>query len=110
MPPTVWVVAGAVGSAAASELELLLAHRQQQVGVVNAMAIADPEIQRRRLGLLEQFAEPRLIAAREYRDRPEIGAERLEVPGVRPERRQRNPEVVLHDLLRVRQHEVAHLA
>ena len=73
------------------------------------MAIADAEIERRRLGLLEQLAEPRLTAAGEYRDRPEIGAERLEVPDVRPERRQRNSGVVLHDLLRMRQHEVAHL-
>ncbi len=98
-----------LGGLRRAQLQLILAHRQQQVRIVPAMAIADPEIERRRLGFLEQLAKPRLTAAGEYRDRPEIGAERLEVPGVRPERRERNSGVVLHDLLRVLQHEVADL-
>src|SRR5262245_20560486 len=82
-----------------ADLQWLLAHRQQQIGIVHAMAIADTEIQRRCLGLPEQLSQPRLAAAREYTDWPEIGAEWLEVPDVRPERGERNAGVVLHDVL-----------
>ena len=67
-------------------LQRLLPDRQQQVGIVDAMAIADAEFERRRLGLLEQLAQPRLMPAREDCDRPEVGAERAEFPHVGLER------------------------
>src|SRR5688572_31149211 len=73
------------------------------------MAIADAEVERRRLQLPEKLTEPRLTPARKDRDRTEIGAERAELPEVGLEGMQRNTRVVLDDLLRMIEHEVAHL-
>src|SRR5690348_6434432 len=56
-------------------------HRQQQVGIVRAPAIADAEIHRLRAP--EQRGIGLLVAARKFADRAGIMAEREKVPSLR---------------------------
>src|SRR5581483_3446828 len=68
-------------------------HRQQQVGVVGAPAIADAEVHR--LGVAEQFGIGLLVASGKFTDRAGIMAEREEVPLLRIVVAQRDSGIVL---------------
>src|ERR1700686_5396415 len=75
----------------------VVAHGEQQIGLVRAPAVADAEIHRRRRGLLEQLLELRLVGAREDAERREVMPEGLELPLLPVEMGERNPGIVFQD-------------
>src|SRR5262245_30973778 len=85
-----------------------LARGEHQVRLAGAPLVADAEIERPRSAVVEQRLEPRLIPAREHRDRARVAAVRLQRPGVVLEVGDGDAGVVLQDVRAAAQHELAH--
>src|SRR3984957_16246198 len=80
--------------------------RQQEIRLVDPPAITKTEINRRGLAA-EPLGHLRLVVLGEDSDRPEIAAERLELPLAAVEILDRDAGVVLQDRRAVGQHEIA---
>src|SRR5262245_47624303 len=79
---------------------------QQQVRLVHPPAITKTEIDRRSLAA-EHLGHLRLVVLSEDSDRPEIAAERLELPFAAVEKLHRDAGVVLQNRRAVVEHEIA---
>src|SRR5215213_6917456 len=82
---------------------------QKHVGFIRTPAIAHAEIQRLERAFAMYFRKRVLMSARENRDRAEITAEGMEGPLILLEVMDRDARIVLHDALRLPEHEVAYL-
>src|SRR5881396_2936316 len=83
------------------------ARRHDEVALFVIPAVAEVEFNRRRIALLEDLPQFRLVVLFENLDRADVIAEDADVPFVAIEIGERNASVVLHDGLAMTENEIA---